>query len=85
MGRSDLKNNKPLLQVKRKKKAVLKISVILAHPDQGSFNQAIARTVVEQLENNRHEVLFHDLYAENFDPLLAGKEIFSDAPLPRGN
>ncbi len=54
----------------------MKISVILAHPDQGSFNQAIALTVVEQLENNKHSVQFHDLYAENFDPLLAGKEIF---------
>lgn len=61
----------------------MKISVILAHPDQGSFNQAIARTVVEQLEINRHTVQFHDLYAENFDPLLAGKEISYDAPLPR--
>ncbi len=60
----------------------MKISVILAHPDQGSFNQAIARTVVEQLEKNKHKVLFHDLYAENFDPLLAGKEIPYDAPLP---
>jgi NAD(P)H dehydrogenase (quinone) len=60
----------------------MKISVILAHPDHSSFNHAIAQTVVEQLENNGHSVLFHDLYEENFDPLLAGKEIPDDAPLP---
>jgi putative NADPH-quinone reductase len=61
----------------------MKISFILAHPDHSSFNHAIARTVVEQLENNGHSVLFHDLYEENFDPLLSGKEIPNDAPLPQ--
>jgi len=61
----------------------MKISVILAHPDPNSYNHAIARTVVEQLENNGHSVLFHDLYGENFDPLLPGKEIPNDASLPR--
>jgi NAD(P)H dehydrogenase (quinone) len=60
----------------------MKISVILAHPDDRSFNHAIARTVVEQLEGNGHNVLFHDLYKENFDPLLTREEIQKDAPLP---
>ncbi len=61
----------------------MKMSVILAHPDRKSFNHAIARTVVEQLENNGHSVLFHDLYGESFDPLLTGREIPDDAPLPQ--
>jgi NAD(P)H dehydrogenase (quinone) len=61
----------------------VKISVILAHPDSKSFNHAIARTVVERLENNGHSGYFHDLYEENFDPLIAGKEITKDAPLPQ--
>ena len=61
----------------------MKISIILAHPDHSSFNHAIARTVVEQLENNGHSVRFHDLYEENFDPLLAGKEMPNDVPLPQ--
>lgn len=61
----------------------MKISVILAHPDPGSFSHAIARTVVEQLEKNGHGVFFHDLYGEDFDPLLTGPEIPKDAPLPR--
>ena len=61
----------------------MKISVILAHPELRSFNHAIAQTVVKQLEKNGHEVFFHDLYGENFDPLLLGKEIAIDSPLPQ--
>jgi len=61
----------------------MKISVILAHPDLGSFNHAIAKTAVERLRKNGHDVFFHDLYGEGFDPLLTGKEIPEDAPLPR--
>jgi NAD(P)H dehydrogenase (quinone) len=52
-----------------------KISAILAHPDSSSFNHAIAQTVAEQLEKNRHGVRFHDLYEERFDPLLTAGEI----------
>ncbi len=59
----------------------MNISVILAHPDPDSFNHAIAKNVVMQLENNGHRVFFHDLYRENFDPLLTGKEIPKDAVL----
>ena len=51
------------------------VSVILAHPDEGSFNHAIARAAVEQLEANGHEVLFHDLYKEKFEPMLTREEI----------
>jgi len=57
-------------------------SLILAHPDPNSFNHAIARTARERLERNGHEVRFHDLYAEGFDPLLPASEIPSQARLP---
>lgn len=60
----------------------MRISIILAHPDTTSLNHAIALTVVEQLEKNGHGVAFHDLYAENFDPLLVSEEIPQDAVLP---
>lgn len=60
----------------------MKISVILAHPDEASFNHAIARTVVAQLAGNGHSISFHDLYAERFDPLLPAAEIPKDAALP---
>ena len=60
----------------------MNISVILGHPDKGSFNHAIAGTVVATLEELWHEVFFHDLYEENFDPILPAVEIDKDAPLP---
>jgi NAD(P)H dehydrogenase (quinone) len=61
----------------------MKLSVILAHPNHSSFNHAIAKTAVEQLENNRHRVSFHDLYREEFDPILTGEEIPNGFSLPQ--
>jgi len=60
----------------------MKISVILAHPNSGSFNHAIALTAVERLRKNGHPVIFHDLYSENFDPLLPCEEFSKGATLP---
>jgi putative NADPH-quinone reductase len=60
----------------------MKISVILAHPDESSFNHAIAHAAVEQLANNGHQVFFHDLYKENWDPILRSEEIPGDALVP---
>jgi NAD(P)H dehydrogenase (quinone) len=60
----------------------MRISVILAHPNHGSFNHAIAQTAVEQIEGNGHKGFFHDLYKEGFDPLLFSNEIPKDAQLP---
>jgi NAD(P)H dehydrogenase (quinone) len=51
------------------------ISVILGHPSKESFNHAIADTVVATLKDNGHQVRFHDLYAEHFDPALPAAEI----------
>lgn len=62
----------------------MKLSVILAHPDKQSFNHAIAATVVETLKQNHHQFCFHDLYAEQFDPLLPTKEFPQEAVLPPG-
>jgi NAD(P)H dehydrogenase (quinone) len=60
----------------------MNISVLLAHPDKKSFNHAIAAAAVETLKQNGHEVFFHDLYAEEFDPFLPAEEIPRDAALP---
>lgn len=60
----------------------MRISVILAHPDEGSFNHGIAQAAVNQLECNGHEVSFHDLCQEGFDPLLPYDEIARNAALP---
>jgi NAD(P)H dehydrogenase (quinone) len=60
----------------------MKVSVILSHPDPGSFNHAIAAAALETLAINGHEVHFHDLYHEAFAPLLPSEERASDASLP---
>jgi NAD(P)H dehydrogenase (quinone) len=60
----------------------MQITVIVAHPDQHSFNHAIAQTAVEHLIRNGHSVIFHDLYAEKFDPNLTSDEILEKTILP---
>ena len=60
----------------------MKISVILGHPRRGSFNHAIAGTVVQTLKTNGHEVAFHDLYQEAFDPVLPDVELPKGAVVP---
>ena len=47
--------------------------LILGHPDQGSFNHAVAARYVEVAQSNYQTVDVRDLYAMEFDPLL--KEI----------
>jgi NAD(P)H dehydrogenase (quinone) len=59
----------------------MKISIILAHPNPGSFNHAIAKTAAETLRKNGHEIVLHDLYQERFDPMLPTVELASDALL----
>ncbi len=60
----------------------MNISVILGHPSEGSFNHAIAETVVTTLKDNGHQVRYHDLYKERFDPVLPASELPKDADLP---
>jgi putative NADPH-quinone reductase len=60
----------------------MKISVILAHPVAGSFNHAIASRAVKVLKRSGHDVVFHDLYQKNFDPVLTGAEVPREAALP---
>ncbi len=67
---------------KQEKRRQVRISVILAHPDKNSLNHAISRIVVERLRKNGYGVAFHDLYAENFDPLLSAGEIPKEGVLP---
>ncbi|WP_420236489.1 NAD(P)H-dependent oxidoreductase [Telmatobacter bradus] len=52
-----------------------KVSIILGHQHEGSFNHAIAELAKKTLEKNGYEVRFHDLYAEKFDALLPHEEI----------
>ena len=53
----------------------MKILIILAHPDAKSFNHAIARAIRDDLLDAGHDITWHDLYEEGFDPLLPVEEI----------
>ncbi len=53
----------------------MNVSVIIAHQNPGSFCHAIAAAAIEQLNVLGHEVVYHDLYQEQFDPLLQHHEI----------
>jgi len=59
----------------------MKVLVILGHPKPGSFCHAIAGTAVDALRAAGHEVIYHDLYAERFDPLLSPDELPKEALL----
>ncbi|MBN1662835.1 MAG: NAD(P)H-dependent oxidoreductase [Deltaproteobacteria bacterium] len=60
----------------------MNVSVILAHPDEKSFNHAIAQAACDELRRKDHHVIFHDLYKESFDPLLPAIEFAKDAVIP---
>lgn len=60
----------------------MRILIILGHPDPGSLNHAIACAVREDMRARGHDVIFHDLYAEGFDPLLAVSEIPENGKVP---
>ncbi len=59
----------------------MKIYIVLGHQNLGSFNHAIVETAIAQLQADGHEVIFHDLYQEKFDPILHQDEITGAAPL----
>jgi NAD(P)H dehydrogenase (quinone) len=61
---------------------ILKILVVLAHPDPGSFNHALAHSVRDALLATGHDVRLRDLYAERFDPVLPAEEVASECELP---
>jgi NAD(P)H dehydrogenase (quinone) len=48
--------------------------VVVCHPAAGSFNHALAEAVRAAWTSAGCNVVFHDLYAEGFDPLLSASE-----------
>ena len=57
----------------------MNISIILAHPNPGSFNHAIAETAAAELRQLGHKVCIHDLCEEQFNPLLPAAELAKEA------
>ena len=60
----------------------MNISAILGHPRPDSFNHALAAAAVDAARSAGHEVRFHDLQAEGFDPVLPAGEEATSAPVP---
>ncbi len=54
----------------------------MAHPDPASFNHALAAAAVRAARARGHDVVFHDLHAERFDPILPQGEFTKGATLP---
>jgi NAD(P)H dehydrogenase (quinone) len=61
----------------------MNILIILGHPDNTSFNHSIAETAKNKLIENGHEVVFHDLYKEKFDPITHLSEIPKNAKIDK--
>lgn len=56
----------------------MKVSIILGHPQKGSFNHAIAQRSKQTLLENAYEVFYNDLYHDNFNPVILHEEIPED-------
>lgn len=56
--------------------------VVLAHPEQTSFNYAMKEAAVEALKRNGWEVSVSDLYAMKFNPLVSRNDITGQAQDP---
>lgn len=52
----------------------MRVLVLYAHPDDESFQAALHRTIVDELQGAGHEVDDCDLYAEGFNPILSRDE-----------
>jgi NAD(P)H dehydrogenase (quinone) len=57
----------------------MNIFVLIGHQRQGSFCHAIASVAIEELKAVGHAIVYHDLYAERFDPILPHEEILCGA------
>lgn len=52
-----------------------KVLIVYAHPNPKSLNHAILETVQHAVAQKGAETRLHDLYAMNFNPVLAGAEL----------
>ena len=55
----------------------MKIQAIIAHPRTDSFCHALFERAHSMLEGAGHQVSVHDLYAEDFDPILKASEAYT--------
>lgn len=55
----------------------MRIQAIVAHPRRYSFCHALFERVVTTLRQSGHDLVTHDLYAEEFDPVLKAEEAYT--------
>ena len=55
----------------------MRIQSILAHPRADSFCHSVFEIAVKTLQDSGHELIIHDLYDENFDPVLQADEAYT--------
>ena len=60
----------------------MKLLILLAHPNPASFNHALAGKAADTAKLLGHEIWFHDLCAEKFDPCYTESELAKGAVLP---
>lgn len=53
------------------------IQAVVAHPRQDSFCHALFERVITKLRQSGHDLVTHDLYAEEFDPVLKAEEAYT--------
>jgi len=56
------------------------VSILLANPRSGSLCHALARVAMDTCRDLGHEVRFHDLQAEEFNPVLDERELQERVP-----
>jgi NAD(P)H dehydrogenase (quinone) len=61
----------------------MKATVILAHPYAGSLNHALYAATCQKLDSLGVIVYKHDLYADQFDPVLTVEELGTDTSTDR--
>lgn len=55
----------------------MKVFVVYAHPEKGSFNAALHQAALGALEYQGHEIVVSDLYRMGFNPVASSKDFFS--------
>ncbi|MFV1967342.1 MAG: NAD(P)H-dependent oxidoreductase, partial [Pirellulaceae bacterium] len=63
----------------------MKVLVVIGHQNtnEDSFCHAIASAAIEELQAAGHEVIYHDLYDESFDPVMPQEEAVKGGQVDR--
>ena len=54
---------------------IVKVLVVVCNFDAQSFNHAIANVIKEEYLKKGYDVLYHDLYEDNFNPVFIERRV----------